>query len=38
MKFRVTPELAKTMKTLRVRNGVPARDVAAHIGKSPSYV
>ena len=38
MKFHVTPELAKTMKTLRVQKGISSRDVAACIGKSPSYV
>ena len=38
MKFRVTPELAKTIRTLRVQNDISSRDVAAHIGKSPSYV
>ena len=38
MKLRVTPELAKTLKTLRVQNAISARDVAAHLGKSPSYV
>lgn len=38
MKLEVTPELAKVLKTMRVQNGVSARDVASHLGKSPSYV
>lgn len=38
MKFDVTPELATLIKTLRVRNGVSAKDVAEQIGKSPSYL
>ena len=38
MKFRVTEELSKTLKTLRAQNGISSRDVAAYLGKSPSYV
>lgn len=38
MKFEVTPELATLLKTLRNRNGITSRDVAAKIGRSPSYL
>lgn len=38
MKFRVTPELAKLLKTFRVQSGVSAKDLAAHLGKSRSSV
>lgn len=38
MKFEVTPELASLLKTVRVRNGVSSKDVAEHLGKSPSYL
>ena len=38
MKFDVTPELASLLKTMRVHNGVSAKDVAEHMGKSPSYL
>lgn len=38
MKFAVTPELASLLKTLRARNGVSSKDVAQHLGKSPSYL
>ena len=38
MKFDVTPELASLLKTVRVRNGVSSKDVAEHLGKSPSYL
>lgn len=38
MKFLVTPELAKLIKTLRVHNGMSAKELAEHMGKSPSYV
>ena len=38
MKFSITPELARLVKTLRVQNNVNAKDLAAHLGKSPSYV
>ena len=38
MKFDVTPELASLLKTIRVRNGVSSKDVADHLGKSPSYL
>ena len=33
-----TPELADTLKAIRVENKVPAKEVAAAIGHSPSYV
>ena len=38
MKFDVTPELASLLKTMRVRHGVSSKDVAEHLGKSPSYL
>ncbi len=38
MKFEVTPELATLLKTLRNRNGITSRNVAAKIGRSPSYL
>ena len=38
MKFDVTPELASLLKTVRVHNGVSSKDVAEHLGKSPSYL
>ncbi|WP_080797446.1 helix-turn-helix domain-containing protein [Arabiibacter massiliensis] len=38
MKFAVTPELARLIKTLRAQNGVGAKELAEHLGKSPSYV
>lgn len=38
MKYGVTPELARLIKTIRVKNGVSAKDLAASIGKSRSYV
>ncbi len=38
MKFDVTPELASLLKTMRARNRVSSKDVAEHIGKSPSYL
>ena len=38
VKFVVTPELAKALKTLRVGNDLSSKDLAEHIGKSPSYV
>ncbi len=38
MKFDVTPELASLLKTMRVHHGVSSKDVAEHLGKSPSYL
>lgn len=38
MKFLITHELALLIKTLRAQNDVNAKDLAAHVGKSPSYV
>ncbi len=38
MKYEVTPELAKLIKTMRVQNEVSAKDLAEHIGKSRSYI
>ncbi|MGN0262347.1 MAG: multiprotein-bridging factor 1 family protein [Eggerthellaceae bacterium] len=38
MKLNVTPELARLIKTTRVKNGVSAKELAASIGKSRSYV
>lgn len=37
-KFRVTPELALLLKTLRAQSDLPAKRVAELLGKSPSYV
>ena len=37
-KYDVTPELAETIKTVRIQNRVPAKSVAEHIGKSQSYL
>ncbi|MBQ3556595.1 MAG: helix-turn-helix transcriptional regulator [Oscillospiraceae bacterium] len=33
-----TPELAETIKDLRIKNKVPSKNVALAIGRSPSYV
>ena len=38
MKLKVTPELATLIKTLRTQNNVSAKDLAFHMGKSPSYL
>ena len=38
MKFKVTPELPVLIKTLRTQNNVSVKDLAEHLGKSPSYV
>ena len=38
MKLLITPQLSTLIKTLRVQNGVSAKDLAAHIHMSPSYV
>ena len=38
MKFSVTPELAILLKTVRTQNGISAKDLAAAIHKSPSYI
>ena len=38
MKFLVTSELAKLIKTLRAQNDISAKELAEHIRKSPSYV
>ena len=37
-KFVVTPELASTLKAIRVQNNVTAKSVAGYIGKSQSYM
>lgn len=37
-KYDVTPELAEIIKSTRLRNRVPAKSVAKHIEKSPSYI
>ena len=38
MKLKVTPELATLIKTLRMQNNISAKDLASHMGKSPSYL
>ncbi len=38
MKFSVTPELALLLKTLHAQSGIPAKDLAEKVGKSPSYI
>lgn len=38
MKFTVTPELTTLIRTIRTQNTVSAKDLAAFIKKSPSYV
>jgi len=38
MKFHVTPELATLIKTVRGQNKISAKDLASHVGKSPSYI
>lgn len=37
-KFAITAELSTLMKTMRMRNKITSKDLAAHIGKSISYV
>lgn len=37
-KYDVTPELAETIKSVRIQNHVTAKSVAEHIGKSQSYM
>ncbi len=37
-KYDVTPELAETIKAVRIQNHVTAKSVAEHIGKSQSYM
>lgn len=37
-KFDVTPELATTIKTVRIQNHITSKSVAEHIGKSQSYM
>lgn len=37
-KYDVTPELAETIKAVRIQNHVAAKSVAEHIGKSQSYM
>lgn len=38
MKFTVTPELTTLIKTIRTQNNISAKELAAYIEKSPSYV
>ena len=38
MKYSVTPELAILLKTIRTQNGISSKDLAAQVGKSPSYI
>lgn len=38
MKFTVTPELTTLIKTIRTQNSISAKELAAYIEKSPSYV
>lgn len=38
MKFKVTPELATLLKTVRGQNGISSKSLAEHIDKSPSYI
>ena len=37
-KIEVTVELASTIKALRIENKVSAKELAAYLGKSPSYI
>lgn len=37
-KFDVTPELATTIKTVRIQNHITSKSVAEHIGKSQAYM
>lgn len=37
-KYDVTPELAATIKSVRVQNHIAAKSLAEHIGKSQSYM
>ena len=34
----VTPELADTLRTLRIQNKIQAKNLATHIKKSPAYI
>lgn len=38
MKFCVTPELATLLRTVRSQNNVSAKELALHLGKSPSFL
>lgn len=38
MKFCVTPELATLFRTIRSQNSVSAKELASHLGKSPSFI
>lgn len=37
-KYNVTEELASTLKSIRIQNGLSSKSVAEHIGKSQSYM
>ena len=34
----VTPELADTLRSIRLQNKIQAKALATHIGKSPAFV
>ena len=34
----VTPSLAETLRSIRIQNKIQAKDLAAHIGKSPAFI
>lgn len=34
----ITPELADTLRLLRIQNNISAKDLSVHINKSPSYI
>ena len=34
----VTPELAETLRGIRLQNKIQAKNLAAHIGKSPAFI
>lgn len=38
MKFSVTPELTTLLRTIRTQNNISAKDLAAHLEKSPSFI
>ena len=34
----VTPELAETLRSIRLKNKIQAKNLAAHIKKSPAFI
>ena len=34
----VTPELTETLRGIRLQNKIQAKNLAAHIGKSPAFI